>query len=1372
MNFKTTVVLLILVGLGIAIAFLGPAFAPRLALTRTATSSGNFGTLPTLRTELAPDKLTRIEITHLGAPVILERNAGEWALPGKWPTRKPEVEQLLNVVAGFADSRFAPLPLSDPGDLSKYGLDQPPVKITLWAGTMKHQLALGEERAESNRFSRATFLRLDENNEVIRLAPGLVAALERPQDYYQQRRLFPSERVAKESDSQEKVDRLTASSIKVKGTASNYTLKRKGNDWELEEPVHDRVDPDKLKTILAAVPDVWAEQFVNNPKKDLAEYGLKDPERTLTVGDNQITLLVGKNSRTKTHKVMRPGPNLGGQQMPPQEETVHEEYRYAKLAGNDQIFEIKADRLKDIFVPGESLRDAQLARFRSDDVRRVEIAQGSGNQAIVLTKDKDRWRVQKPYESDAEETKLTELLDKLSGLQARDKDVIDRGDAKSYGLAGTPAATIIVTAEPKGKGQEKSEEKKTFKLLLGKHDAANKKLYVRMNGYDRINGVDDSVWPLVERPALAYHGRRVLDALSTDMTKIEVQRAGEQFTLEQTNGTWRLAAPVHADVDSSKAVQLAGDLGRLEATEYLTLSAQPKDLDQVYGLTKPVVTAAITFTDAKKPAQKLLVGKERQGKQEYFAKLESAPAVFVIKKDIHDTLNQESLAYRPLQLWQMQAADVKQLRVQKGEQEYRVKHEGSSWKISGPFDGSATPEAVKPLEDELANLRCERYAVHSAKDLATYGLDKPYLRVALVEEEKEKPKPPAKPAVKEHVLLIGKPTAKDAKTRFAKLGDSEAIVVVGEKVVAAVDHGALDLLDRKVLALDRQSINRIESTHPGTRLALERQGGTWRVLESPAPPFTADSEAVDALLGIWSNLQAQQYAAYGPKADLAAFGLDKPAHTITVTSATGSVNGKPGKSTSHVLLLGKAAEGAAGARYARLDAGPGILVLAPSTVNTLTRGYLDYVNKSVLKFDPKNAQSFSRRADNNTLEIDRRGNGWQITKPEGQRADDPTLDTLLERLGTLQATRVAGYPAKDLKTYGLDNPAAVVTVHMKGTDGKAVDHVLKIGKAIADKTAAEERFASADNMDTVVVLSGDLVRELLAPPLQFRDRNIAAVSGADHVNQERGARKASFAKVDGSWKLIQPIEAEAEQADLEEFLNGLNHLRAAELVADKPADLKPYGLDKPQARWRIVAGEKVILDLLIGAQEMGKEQSKEGQRCYAKLANGSLVFLLNPALTTRVLGEYRSRTIWAPLDASQIERLSYGYPQKPFVLDKRENEWHIAGEPESKVKAEAVKDTLDALAGLKAARYVQDTGADRQLYGLEPPQLTLEVQTPAGKRMLQIGRPEGESKRFYARVADSDQSPVFVISDADAGRIVRPLTAFLQRATGTATNKP
>jgi len=294
-----------------------------------------------------------------------------------------------------------------------------------------------------------------------------------------------------------------------------------------------------------------------------------------------------------------------------------------------------------------------------------------------------------------------------------------------------------------------------------------------------------------------------------------------------------------------------------------------------------------------------------------------------------------------------------------------------------------------------------------------------------------------------------------------------------------------------------------------------------------------------------------------------------------------------------------------------------------------------------------------------------------------------------------------------------------------------------------------------------------IAEEMLRPALYFRDRNLAHVSGIDHVLLERSGRKATFTKSDGSWKLTQPVEAEAEQLDMDEFVAALSRLRADELVSDKPTELKAYGLDRPAARWKLQVGTKDVLDVVVGGPEKsGSAKGKDTERRYAKLAQGNLVFLLSPALTTKALAEYRSRTLWAPLDASQIDRLSYGYREHPFVLEKVDNDWRPVGQPATKVRADAIRETLDALARLKATRYVVDKGADFKLFGLEPPQCVLEIQTPAGKRAIHLGRPEGESKRVYARIPDGDKSEaVFVISEADAERIARLLRAFVDNGT-------
>src|SRR5439155_2392472 len=251
-------------------------------------------------------------------------------------------------------------------------------------------------------------------------------------------------------------------------------------------------------------------------------------------------------------------------------------------------------------------------------------------------------------------------------------------------------------------------------------------------------------------------------------------------------------------------------------------------------------------------------------------------------------------------------------------------------------------------------------------------------------------------------------------------------------------------------------------------------------------PFVADGDTVMGLLGVWSNLRADRFAAYGPKADAAKFGLDKPERTVTVTvqSAAG-VDGKKPADATHTLALGKPVESALSQRYARLDNGPGIVVLDATTVAELSHPYLDYVNRSLLKFDPSAVAAVQRRMGNETVELVKRDDGWRLTKPADLQADEPSLQKLLEQLANLRAARIAAYPAGDLKSFGLDAPAALVTVKLTGAAGKAPEHVVKIGKPTPDAPGGE-RFAQIDNGPAVAVLPAALAQRLLADPISFR----------------------------------------------------------------------------------------------------------------------------------------------------------------------------------------------------------------------------------------------------------------------------------------------
>src|SRR5262249_3132867 len=187
--------------------------------------------------------------------------------------------------------------------------------------------------------------------------------------------------------------------------------------------------------------------------------------------------------------------------------------------------------------------------------------------------------------------------------------------------------------------------------------------------------------------------------------------------------------------------------------------------------------------------------------------------------------------------------------------------------------------------------------------------------------------------------------------------------------------------------------------------------------------------------------------------------------------------------------------------------------------------------------------------------------------------------------------------------------------------------------------------------------------------------------------------------------------------------------------------------------WRFQADNKDVLDLLVGKADA------TGKRHYAKLGNGTLVFLLDADLTRRALGEFRDdRTVWSmPLDASPGEALRLTHGGNTRGLERDGAEWKVEGRPGVKPNAETVNDTLAALTGLKLERYAVDKGADFKLFGLEPPQRVVEAELGERKMTLYLGNAEGGSKRLYARAVDKDRSDVLGLSEEDSAPLGRGL---------------
>jgi hypothetical protein len=1438
MNAKSLIPLILLAAVGGVLAWQGNTIAPYLGLRNAGTGAAvsSSASAKALADKLAPEKIRKLELTVNGETTSLEQKGGEWTQPGNWPVVQSEAAKLIDAITTLR-TRYVPIPFdnAESTDFKPYGLDasQKPITVKADLGGETMTLMFGQPPLEADvaPFARPTYCRIDSLNEIVRLSPEVYGRLAKPGDYFRRRQLVPDADRVKLSGGEPAPNPMNPTpppavgrvalvtdaiqTIRVESKEGSYTLKRTApmpqpkpdpdrptgepvvtanrlaTVWELVEPVRDHVDPAKLRAVLTAIPELWAEAFL--PNKTLAEAGLDKPERSIVItkaNGQSITLRLGKESRT-VQKMEGPPPSPFNPR-PPQPQISVEVYGFAKLDDNPQLFEIRTDKLNDLFTKLDELRDASLARFETADATEVtvtvkgqppiKLVKRKGNKDADKEEDKqDRWYVgEGPNALLAEATKITELLDALNKLEARnppaplpglppektDPAIIDSADAKKLadlGIDPNAGTKVTVVAQPRVAEGDAPIPPRTFTFLIGKHDADKKKLNVQLAGWPRVNVVDDAVVKLIDRPALAYRGRRLFDTAVAKLTDITVGKGGaESFALKQDaapSTTWKLTKPVASDADEVKATQIAGDLSRLEAVEFVNDAPKPEELAK-YGLDKPRLTADLGFTGAGAKPAKLEIGAIREGKPESYARLNGGGSVFAIANSTIENLEKGAVGLMPLQLWQATSDKITGIDIRRsadhGNESYKLSLTGTDWKLSGPFDAPAGFGSVQGLLTATANMKAERCDA-LAPDLAKHGFDKPALRVVVTIKE-TKPAKDGQPAKDEFVtksIVVGN-VADGGPNRFATLegGPSQAVYVIADPLLKEADKPALDLLDKQVLSLDPALVSKIQIVTDKADESIALTKDDKAVWKADGQTFAIDKPSADALVRNVAQPNIARFAGYGVGVKWADYGLDKPEKTVTVTITppAGDANAKP---ETHTIKLGRV--DTTGERFARINDGPGLLILNTRTADALAKAKLDFVDRTFLTFDPTTLNGIARKKGADELELTQTATGgWELTKPVKLKADSPTLDDLADQLSKLRAVKVAAFGAKELKPFGLDAPAGVVNLNV-GLE-KPETKTLKIGNPVDSSKPAGDRYAMVDGKGdvTVGILAAATANKLLADPLKFRDRSLAKFVDADRITIARGERKVTFAKIEGTWKMTQPTTADAEQADLDELVNAFARLRADELIAEKPADLKPYGLDKPDTTLAFFAGEKEVLSLVVGKKE------DNGPRRFAKLAAGDLVTLLDDKLTGRATAEYRKRAAWQGVDAAQIETVAISSGANSFALRKDGTNWVDPAKPDEAFDAAKVTELLDALAGLKAERYAADQNADLKLYGLEPPERVIVVTQRGLVKTLHLGRAEGGSdgKRVYARVVEPGRTDVFVLSDADTAKLTRERAAF------------
>jgi hypothetical protein len=392
-----------------------------------------------------------------------------------------------------------------------------------------------------------------------------------------------------------------------------------------------------------------------------------------------------------------------------------------------------------------------------------------------------------------------------------------------------------------------------------------------------------------------------------------------------------------------------------------------------------------------------------------------------------------------------------------------------------------------------------------------------------------------------------------------------------------------------------------------------------------------------------------------------------------------------------------------------------------------------------------------------TVRIKREGDGWRLLAPVDARAAKGAVEETLTTLTTAKMDREVASAPKDPAEFGLDKPAADVTMTLK--NGQQLGLVLGAKNPTGVWVFAQER-----GKPGVVLLGESVLRDATRPVADFRDKTILSFDRKDVTGFQLGLPDGAVVVEHSgdAWKMTAPKPLPADTDTIADFFDKLQSAKVKEFVAESPPSLAPYGLDKP-IRVGIDVGhdrDRATKTLLVGRVDGAKKG------VYAMRPGESSVLLLPEEVWTALpknVAALRDRTVVA-FDRDKLTRLEVQGPRGDVTLVREGDRWKITAPqalPADQVEVGAV---LFKLRDLKAQGFLAEDAAGVAKYlGKPEVRLTLTDQGGRAQTLLLAPSPEKRGGQPSAYAAVAGRGPVVLVDAKALTDIGRSLTDLRDR---------
>jgi len=564
-----------------------------------------------------------------------------------------------------------------------------------------------------------------------------------------------------------------------------------------------------------------------------------------------------------------------------------------------------------------------------------------------------------------------------------------------------------------------------------------------------------------------------------------------------------------------------------------------------------------------------------------------------------------------------------------------------------------------------------------------------------------------------------------------------------------------------VVNFDRDKVDGIVIQNGDEKIDMRRHDAKWR-LEIPIKDL-ADNSAIENLL---LDLESWQKDATIPakeieadKNKLSEFGLNKSKLRLKLI----------GPGAPPEILFGKDAA-LGGKMYVRFENSKETFLASQSVKKDIEKKPEDFRDKKLTDLIMAQVVRVVLKTPAGEMELQKKGDHWQIMKPLRARGDDQKIGDLIAQVTTAHIQQFVADDRGDLHPYGLAEPRGSITLFAQDdksagrTDSSRGEQgqMLQIGSpATAGEKNKDQVYVRFSPRAFVYTLPKKVEELLNTKPDDLRDRHLVRIDAniLDRLTIDApGKGKTVLARKGENWTIANKNTAPANSSEIRRLIDTLQNEQVTRFVENVASNLPKYGLDKPQLQLTFSsfasentaetkAGEQPFTTLAFG--------KLEGNDVYARVADEPFVVAVRKTLLENIFADplqWQELSIFK-FKPEQIHRVSIVTDKELSLVRGANDQWTwVKGSGE--INQRNVQSLLNTLASLRAVRWA---GSVTPTHAFDKPQLVITFTTsPDDKALhkLTIGAASGDGM-WFARV--DEREGTFAVNNPDLNAFNLPL---------------